>query len=384
MTPTEEPLLGGLDEAAADTAPRHTTGLLPGQTLRAMIHAHEIGAAIDIRDEQIQPASLDLRLGNVAYRIRASFLPGDGNTVRDKLEQVVMHEIDLTKGAVLETGCVYLCPLMEHLNLGWRVSGAANAKSSTGRLDVFTRLVTDGAREFDTIPEQYAGPLWAEISPRTFSVLVRTGSRLNQLRLRRGSPVATDAQLKKLHAEIGLVSGVDARIDKGVGFSIDLNGDALTGLVGYRAKRHAGVIDIDKVGVADPQDFWEPVYARKRSAIILDPGEFYILASREAVTIPPDWAAEMVPYDPLVGEFRVHYAGFFDPGFGYSGAGGAGSRAVLEVRSHEVPFVLEHGQTVGRLMFERLIEPPQRLYGQGIGSNYQRQGLALSKHFKRV
>ncbi len=384
MTPTDEPLLGGLDDPQAEAGPRHTTGLLPGQMLRAMIHAHEIGAAADIRDEQIQPASLDLRLGNVAYRIRASFLPGEGNTVRDKLEQVVMHEIDLTKGAVLETGCVYLCPLMEHLKLGWRISGAANAKSSTGRLDVFTRLVTDGAREFDTIPEQYSGPLWAEISPRTFSVLVRTGSRLNQLRLRRGSPVATDAQLKKLHAEIGLVSGVDARIDKGVGFSIDLNGDALTGLVGYRAKRHAGVIDIDKVGVADPQDFWEPVYARKRSAIILDPGEFYILASREAVTIPPDWAAEMVPYDPLVGEFRVHYAGFFDPGFGYSGAGGSGSRAVLEVRSHEVPFVLEHGQTVGRLMFERLIEPPQRLYGQGIGSNYQRQGLALSKHFKRA
>ena len=384
MTPTDEPLLGGLTDSEAETAPRHTTGLLPGQTLRAMIHAHEIGAAVDIRDEQIQPASLDLRLGNVAYRIRASFLPGEGNTVRDKLDQVVMHEIDLTKGAVLETGCVYLCPLMEHLNLGWRVSGSANAKSSTGRLDVFTRLVTDGARAFDTIPAQYAGPLWAEISPRTFSVLVRTGSRLNQLRLRRGSPVATDAQLKKLHADVGLVSGVDVQIDKGVGFSIDLDGDALTGLVGYRAKRHAGVIDIDKVGVADPQDFWEPVHVRRNRSIILDPGEFYILASREAVTIPPDWAAEMVAYDPLVGEFRVHYAGFFDPGFGYSGAGGAGSRAVLEVRSHEVPFVLEHGQTVGRLMFERLIEAPQRLYGQGIGSNYQRQGLALSKHFKRV
>ena len=383
MTPEEDSLFGGLEGEAGDAAPKHTTGLLPGQTLRAMIHAHEISAAADIREEQIQPASLDLRLGHVAYRIRASFLPGAGATVRDKLDQVVMHEIDLSKGAVLETGCVYLCPLMEHLNLGYRVSGSANAKSSTGRLDVFTRLVTDGAREFDTIPAQYSGPLWAEISPRTFSILARTGSRLNQLRLRRGTPTTTDAQLKKLQAEIGIVSG-EARIDKGVGFSIDLDGDALTGLVGYRAKRHAGVIDIDKVGVADPQDFWEPVHVRKNRAIILDPGEFYILASREAVSIPPEWAAEMVPYDPLVGEFRVHYAGFFDPGFGYSGAGGAGSRAVLEVRSHEVPFVLEHGQTVGRLMFERLIEPPQRLYGQGIGSNYQRQGLALSKHFKRA
>jgi dCTP deaminase len=382
MTADDDSLFSDLAEPAGDAQPKFSTGLLPGQVLRAMIHAREITASADIGEGQIQPASLDLRLGQVAYRIRASFLPGDGATVRDKLDQVVMHEIDLTKGAVLETGCVYLCPLMEHLNLGYRVSGSANAKSSTGRLDVFTRLVTDGARAFDTIPPQYSGPLWAEISPRTFSVLVRTGSRLNQLRLRRGSPTTTDTQLKKLQAEIGIVSG-EARIDKGVGFTIDLNGDPLTGLVGYRAKRHAGVIDMDKVGVLDPQDFWEPVHIRKHRAIILDPGEFYILASNEAVSIPPEWAAEMVAFDPLVGEFRVHYAGFFDPGFGYSGAGGAGSRAVLEVRSHEVPFVLEHGQTVGRLMFERLIEPPQRLYGQGIGSNYQRQGLALSKHFSR-
>lgn len=383
MTPEDESLFGGLAEES-QAGPKFTTGLLPGQVLRAMIHAHEITAASDIKEEQIQPASLDLRLGNVAYRIRASFLPGEGATVREKLEQVVMHEIDLTKGAVLETGCVYLCPLMEHLNLGYRVSGSANAKSSTGRLDVFTRLVTDGTQAFDTIPAQYSGPLWAEISPRTFSVLVRTGSRLNQLRLRRGSPPVTDAQLRKLQAEVGIVSGIDdPRIEKGVAFSIDLDGDPLTGLVGYRAKRHSGVIDIDKVGAADPQDFWEPVHVRKRRVIILDPGEFYILASREAVSIPPEWAAEMVPFDPLVGEFRVHYAGFFDPGFGYSGAGGAGSRAVLEVRSHEVPFVLEHGQMIGRLMFERLIEPPQRLYGQGIGSSYQRQGLALSKHFAR-
>ncbi|MCC6919636.1 MAG: 2'-deoxycytidine 5'-triphosphate deaminase [Alphaproteobacteria bacterium] len=383
MASDDNSLFSDLGTTASDGGQKFTTGLLPGQILRAMIHAHEISATQDIKEEQIQPASLDLRLGAVAYRIRASFLPGEGATVREKLDQVVMHEIDLSKGAVLETGCVYLCPLMEHLSLGYRVSGSANAKSSTGRLDVFTRLVVDGARAFDTIPQQYTGPLWAEISPRTFSVLVRTGSRLNQLRLRRGSPNVSDFQLRKLQSEVGIVSG-EARIEKGVGFSIDLDGDPLSGLVGYRAKRHAGVIDMDRVGACDPQDFWEPVHARKRRAIILDPGEFYILASREAVAIPPEWAAEMVPFDPLVGEFRVHYAGFFDPGFGYSGAGGAGSRAVLEVRSHEVPFVLEHGQTVGRLMFERLIEPPQRLYGQGIGSNYQRQGLALSKHFKRL
>ncbi len=383
MTGEKDSLFGTMPEPDETAGERHSTGLLPAQTLRAMVHAHEIAAASPILEEQIQPASLDLRLGTVAFRARASFLPGEGASVREKLDQVVMHEIDLTKGAVLETGCVYLVPLMEHVRLPWRVSGTANAKSSTGRLDVFTRLVADGAREFDTIPQQYEGPLWAEISPRTFSVLVRTGSRLNQLRLRRGSPPVSDAQLRKLQAEMGIVSG-EAVIEKGVAFTIDLDGDPLTGLVGYRAKRHAGVIDMDRVGVYDPTDYWEPVYAKKRRAIILDPGEFYILASREAVSIPPGFAAEMVPFDPLVGEFRVHYAGFFDPGFGFSGAGGAGSRAVLEVRSHEVPFVLEHGQIVGRLVFERLTEPPARLYGQGIGSNYQRQGLALSKHFAKA
>lgn len=380
---TDSSLFDDGSAAEGKSAPRHSTGLLPSQSLRAMIAAHEIAASADIKDEQIQPASIDLRLGNVAYRIRASFLPGEGATVRDKLDGVVMHEIDLTRGAVLETGCVYLVPLMEQVALPWRVSGTANAKSSTGRLDVFTRLVTDNARAFDTIPERYRGPLWAEISPRTFSVLVRTGSRLNQLRLRRGSPPMSDAALKRLQEEVGIVSG-DATIDKGIGFTIDLEGDQLTGLVGYRAKRHAGVIDMDRVGAYDPADFWDPVHTKKSRSIILDPGEFYILASREAVSIPPEFAAEMVPFDPLVGEFRVHYAGFFDPGFGFAGAGGAGARGVLEVRSHEVPFVLEHGQTVGRLMFERLTEPPQRLYGQGVGSNYQRQGLALSKHFRRA
>ena len=249
---------------------------------------------------------------------------------------MAIHEIDLRNGAVLETGCVYLVPLMERLELSFRISGLANPKSSTGRLDVFTRLITDHAQAFDRVDENYHGPLYAEISPRTFPILVRKGSRLNQLRLRHGSPQFTDTQLKRLHEEVGLVDG-PADIEGGLALSADLQGDSLTGQVGWRARRHAGVIDVDKRAAYDPLDFWDPVYARKSAGIVLDPDEFYILASREAVSMPPDFAAEMMPFNPMVGEFRVHYAGFFDPGFGHETGQGRGARAVLEVRSREVP-----------------------------------------------
>ncbi len=357
----------------------HSTGILPASHLRGMIQRGRIQALKEFEDVQIQPASLDLRLGPVAWRIRASFLPGPDATVKQRIEQLALHQIDLTKGAVFEAGCVYIVPLLESVALPYRVSGVANPKSSTGRLDVFTRLITDRAKEFDRIEPGYEGPLFAEVSPRSFSILVREGSRLNQLRLRRGSPPFSDTELKRLQEEQGIVAG-DADISNGIALTVDLKG--WDGLVGYRAKRHAGLIDVDKSGAHDVGDFWEQVRARPDSTVVLDPNEFYILASREAVSIPPEYAAEMVPYNPLVGEFRVHYAGFFDPGFGYSGAGGAGSRAVLEVRSHEVPFILTHGQIVGRLVFERLTEPPERVYGQGLGSNYQGQGLKLSKHFR--
>ncbi len=357
----------------------HSTGILPASHLRGMIQRGRIQALKEFEDAQIQPASLDLRLGPVAWRIRASFLPGPDATVKQRIEQLSLHQIDLTKGAVFEAGCVYIVPLLESVALPYRVSGVANPKSSTGRLDVFTRLIVDRAKEFDRIEPSYEGPLYAEVSPRSFSILVREGSRLNQLRLRRGSPPFSDSELKRLQEEQGIVAG-DADISNGIALTVDLKG--WDGLVGYRAKRHAGLIDVDKPGVHEVGDFWEQVRARPDASVVLDPNEFYILASREAVSIPPEYAAEMVPYNPLVGEFRVHYAGFFDPGFGYSGAGGAGSRAVLEVRSHEVPFILTHGQIVGRLVFERLTEPPERVYGQGLGSNYQGQGLKLSKHFR--
>jgi dCTP deaminase len=361
---------------------KYSTGILPSHVLRRLIRARrEMLATDEIGEEQIQPASLDLRLGSSAYRIRASFLPGRDARVADKLSDMAIHEIDLKAGAVLETGCVYLVPLIERLELSHRVSGIANPKSSTGRLDVFTRLITDRAQAFDRVEEGYHGPLYAEISPRTFPILVRKGSRLNQLRLRHGSPPFTDTQLKRLHDEVGLVNG-PADIEGGLALTADLHGDPMTRQVGWRARRHAGVIDIDKRAAYDPLDFWDPIFARKSDSIVLDPDEFYILASREAVSIPPDFAAEMMPFNPMVGEFRVHYAGFFDPGFGHETGQGRGARAVLEVRSREVPFVLEHAQIIGRLVFERLTDTPPQVYGEGLGSNYQRQGLKLSKHFR--
>jgi dCTP deaminase len=354
-------------------------GVLPAQTIRAMLDSGAIGADRPVVDGQVQPASLDLRLGTVAYRVRASFLAGQGRPVADRIAEFEMHRVDLTSGAVLEKGCVYVVPLMERLALPADVSAVANAKSSTGRLDLLTRTITDGGVEFDRIPAGYHGPLYAEICPRSFSVLVRAGMRLNQMRLRRGDAVLDDAALVALHAREPLVDGLPV-IAGGLGFSVDLR-PAAGDLVGYRAKPHAGVIDLDRIGAYDPAEFWEDVRSAN-GRIILDPGAFYILVSREAVTIPPDHAAEMAPYLAMVGEFRVHYAGFFDPGFGHRAAGGAGSRGVLEVRCHEAPFVLEHGQVVGRLVYERMAQVPDTLYGAGIASNYQGQGLKLSKHFR--
>ena len=356
-----------------------SAGVLPAQALRAMIAKGALTGQPAILPDQIQPASLDLRLGTVAYRVRASFLAGNAARVADRLAEFEMHRVDLTHGAVLEKGCVYVVPLMESLALPPGITAVANAKSSTGRLDLLTRTITDGGTEFDRIPEGYTGPLYAEVCPRSFSVLVRAGQRLNQIRFRQGQSVLTDAELRALHAADPLVSG-DAVISEGLGFSVDLK-PAKGDLLGYRAKPHTGVIDLDRIGHYPARDFWEEVRATD-ARIILDPGAFYILVSREAVTIPPDYAAEMAPYLAMVGEFRVHYAGFFDPGFGHASAGGSGSRGVLEVRCHEAPFVLEHGQVVGRLVYEQMSERPDTLYGAGISSNYQGQGLKLAKQFR--
>jgi dCTP deaminase len=334
-----------------------SVGILPCQTIDELIAQGAIAARSPFDADQVQPASLDLRLGARAWRVRASFLPGIGRKVVQRLEDVAMHELDLTRGAVLEKGCVYIAELQEGLALPAGVCARANPKSSTGRVDVFVRLLTDNSAAFDDVADGYRGPAYIEIAPQTFSVLVRSGTRLNQLRLKRGEPPRLSV--------------------RSVGVELS---DLPDGIAGFRARRHAGVIDMDKEDGHDPRDYWEPLIPR-RGELLLDPGEFYILASKQAVEIPVMQAAEMTPIDPSVGEFRVHYAGFFDPGFGTEEAAAVGSKGVLEVRSHETPFLLEDGQTVARLVYEPLTARPTRLYGDQ-GSHYQRQGLKLSKHFK--
>jgi len=365
---------------------KRTTGILSDEQIVTLFEQGAISATAMRDEDQIQPASLDLRLGARGWRVRASFLPGRGTKVKDKLARLALHEFDLDQGAVLETGCVYIVELMESLALSADLAAAANPKSSTGRLDIFTRLITDETQEFDKIAPAYHGPLYLEISPRTFPIIVRRGSRLAQIRFRQaggGAPIALDeAALQELQMSEQLTSDKQANISGGgVALSVDLDG-AENRLIGYRGKRHAGIVDVDQRGSYEVLDFWEPIYNHGAGELVLEPDEFYILMSRECVHVPPDYAAEMTPFDPLVGEFRVHYAGFFDPGFGHAAAGGHGSRAVLEVRSRDVPFILEHGQIVGRLLYEPMLARPIWLYGVLIGSNYQAQGLKLSKHFK--
>ena len=365
-------------------------GLFPRQYIQAMMQRKMIQATVEIDAAQLQPASLDLRLGARAYRVRASFLPGRQKTVLSQLEEFEYDDLSLEGGAVLEKGCVYVVELLEHVKLQSTIVGLANPKSSTGRLDVFIRLITDEAETFDTIEGGYEGPLYAEISPRSFSIKVRKGSRLNQLRFRRRNSQQFDFEgfslpdraLLELHKQHPLVDG-EPTIRKGLVLRAGLATSSLEQeIVGYRAKRFTRPIDLDRVAEYDVRDYWDAIYSQARDQLILDPDEFYILASKERIHIPPNYAAEMVPIDPSMGEFRVHYAGFFDPGFGFSEHGHPGSRAVLEVRSHETPFTLEDGQIVGRLAFEPLVEQPDVLYGQTTVSNYQGQGLKLSKHFR--
>jgi dCTP deaminase len=365
-------------------------GILPCQAIRDLIHRGVVRAAdTDSWAEQVQPASLDLRLGSRAYRVRASFLPGRDRTVEQQLANLKQHDFSLNEGAILERGCFYVAELQEIVNLPKNLSALANPKSSTGRLDVFTRLIADGSEVFDYVEAGYQGKLYAEISPQTFSVKVRKGSRLNQLRFlrRAGSqdryyrPKLEDRELRKLHNEVCLTD-VPPTIRNGLNVRVDLRGRGRGAVIGYRAKRHAGVVDIDRKAGCSRTDFWEPIRAKAEGKLILDPHEFYILASKEAVHVPPSHAAEMAPIDPMMGEFRAHYAGFFDPGFGHMTKRRHGSKAVLEVRSHAVPFVLEDGQIIARLVYEHLSATPDRIYGRGIGSNYQGQGLKLSKHFK--
>ena len=350
-----------------------------------------------ILDDQIQPASIDLRLGDFAYPVDTSFLPGKGVRVLDKLGQLDAQfedfKVDLRNGGMLEKGRIYVVPLLESIKLKSEVAAFANPKSSTGRLDILTRLIADGASVFDQVEEGYEGELYIEIAPRSFSVVVRTGDRLNQLRFRRTTGVEPKpisiADWKQL-LEGGQIVDLATQEQKTgfktghLPFTVDLKGSgAESSLIGYRAKKHARRIDLKRRDY-DPLDFWEPIHFHKSATLILDPDEFYILMTKEAIAVPPEYAAEMLPYDTRAGEFRVHYAGFFDPGFGWNGKTGkaGGSRGVLEVRSHEVPFLLEHGQIVGSLRYERMAAKPDMLYGMDISSNYQGQSLKLAKQFK--
>ena len=360
-------------------------GILPVQEIRRMLAAGDISAADKMTAAQMQPASIDLRLGRRAWRVQSSFLPGSGTRVEDKLDRLAMHQLDLAGGAVLERGCVYIVELQEALRLAADVSAMANPKSSTGRLDIFTRLITDGASEFEAVAAGYEGPLYAEISPRTFSVLVRPGSCLSQLRLRRGPAAMSDDAMIQLQRDVGLVRGTsDVDIRDGVALSVNLTPSGPDDIIGWRARKHAGLVDIDAPASCQVSDFWERLTTSDLVAggLVLHPDEFYILASREFVTVPRDHAAEMRAYDTRVGEFRAHYAGFFDPGFGMAELGASTTRAVLEVRSHDVPFLIEEGQTVCRLVYEPMAGVPESLYGAaGSSSNYQSQGLRLAKHF---
>lgn len=363
-------------------------GVQPSQVIRKFISSGYIRASKAVEAEQIQPASMDLRLGNVAYRIRASFLPGSSSTVESRIADVKISEVDITAPTVFEKGCIYLVPIEEELCLPEKIGARANPKSTTGRLDIFTRLIADYSAEFECVPPGYNGKLYAEVVSRTFTVVLQAGMRLNQIRFVRGGiRWYSGKTLVELDKREGLVYDDDmvskARIDDGLRISVNLLATDESRIVAFRAQKNTPPLYLDRVGYYDRDDFWDVIPAPRTKSIILDPGDFYILASREKVRIPPMYAAEMVPFDPSLGEFRIHYAGFFDPGFGYGGSDIPGTAAVLEVRAHEVPILLEHEQEVARLIYSPMAAAPDKVYGQSIGSSYQQQGLALSKQFKR-
>ena len=372
--------------SSGDIPPR---GLLASQQLRKAVSDGWITSGdYRIPDESIQPASLDLRLGDYAWALRCSFLPDSKSTVLDRIEDLAIERFDIRDGATLERDRPYLIPLLEELELPSEIRAKTNPKSSTGRLDVFTRVITDGNNRFDEIAAGYRGRLYLEVVPRSFAVRVKKMLSLNQLRLAFGDARVGDAELPAIHAESPLlyldaepVPQAELSIADGLFLSVDLDGPS-DRVVGYRAKRHSHRLDMTQIRHYEWRDYWEPVYPERGGRIVLDPEVFYLLLSTEGVSVPPGFAAEMMAYDPTAGELRTHYAGFFDPGFGYDPSGQRfGSRAALEVRARDVPFMVEHRQPICKLGFERMFEEPDRLYGSDVGSNYQGQETMLSKHF---
>lgn len=365
-------------------------GILPSQELRQLVREGVISAP-NLSEDQIQPSSIDLRLSSEAHVVAASFLPGASTPLVEKARAngMLQRTLDISAPTILEPGLIYLIPLEERLNLPPDVFGIANPKSTTGRLDIFTRLITDIGDEFERVRRGYSGKLYIEVVSQTFPIVVKAGMKLNQLRLARGRHIfAGDRTLRKLDQIDPLVDAdeesAQANVDRGLRLTVDLQGNG-TGIVAYQARKTKTLIDLSRIDHYEIADFWTPLYRNDRLQCILEPGEFYILASRQRVRVPPGYAAELLPYDLATQEFRVHYAGFFDPGFGY-GAGGEipGTRAVLEVRASQMPILLEDDQFVGRLNYYRMAAPPDKVYGGNIGSSYQQQGLALSKQFKRA
>jgi len=364
-------------------------GVLPRQSLKELLAGEVIGSQWTFQDSQLQPASLDLRLGERGYRIRSSFLPDARKSITDKLPDFAMYDLDLRDPCILEPNATYLIELMETLRLPTGLRARANSRSSTGRVDVFTRVVVDGYSQFDEIPPGYAGPLYLEVFSRAHLLKLERGMSLNQIRFFSGQAVCSDDEIRALHETTKLVFDEDGaplrspHVAEGLFLHVALtNKDS--DFVGFRVKTNtSSVLDLSRKNSYDPIGFWEPVFAERNGRLILEPGGFYLLFSREKVRIPPSFAAEMMAYEPSFGELRAHYAGFFDPGFGY-GQGGeiAGTRAVLEVRCHDVPFALEAGQPICRLRFERLTSTPDAVYGSELGSAYQQQESALSKCFK--
>lgn len=373
-------------------------GILPWQAIKAMVTRGQVNATPDVLEAQIQPASINLRLGPAAYRVQASFLPGRSSTLMTRVQELLDSTIDLTQAtpALLEPGVVYIIPLLERLRLPDDVQGVANPKSTTGRLDIFTRLITEHGDQFDRVPKGYRGLLYAEVSSRTFPVRVRAGMSLNQLRFVRGaSAYALDpvrnGDLRELAEKETLLYDADDvpttdRIGDGIQLTVDLKGESDRDIVAYRAIQHPRALELDKVSYYNVSDYWEAIPRPPSGHIILNQGGFYLLASKAKVSVPLTHAAEMVAHDPSMGEFRVHYAGFFDPGFGYGAHKGdiRGTKAVLEVRAYEVPILLEDDDVVGRLHYYPMAATPLRTYGVSIGSSYQKQGLALSKQFRRA
>ncbi len=377
-------------------------GVLNCQEIRRLIHDGVIRSTEPIVDTQVQPASLDLRLGSKVYRVLSSFLP-EKHGVMERLHMpdmygadIVMYELDITEPRVLEKGQVYLIPLMEELRLPRELRARANPKSTTGRLDIFTRVITDFSSRFDDIARAYKGQLFLEVMPRSFAIKIQKGQSLVQLRLVKGKGDYTlpDSKLKELHANGGILfrddkalSPKEINISKGVFMSVDLNGDSTKApntVIGYKSKKNSHYVDLAQINYYNIEEFWEPIYKETiKDTLILEPEEFYIFSSKERISIPPGYASEMVPFEVGSGELRTHYAGFFDPGFGY-GVGGEikGTKAVLEVRAHDVPFMIADGQTFCKLNFERMTSRPDKLYGTDIGSSYQGQGIKLSKQFK--